>query len=58
MIHYRCFLLFLGWKMKDCAPQLVSSYLEKKFNSDLLITHTLPITKVNEGFELLRAGKR
>nr|XP_009500428.1 PREDICTED: alcohol dehydrogenase 1 {ECO:0000250/UniProtKB:P80338} [Phalacrocorax carbo] len=46
-----------GWKMRDCIPKLVSSYLEKKFNSDLLITHTLPITKVNEGFELLHAGK-
>ncbi|KAM6313269.1 alcohol dehydrogenase 1-like [Aegotheles albertisi] len=46
-----------GWKMRDCIPKLVSSYLEKKFNSDLLITHTLPIAKVNEGFELLRAGK-
>ncbi|XP_027564155.1 alcohol dehydrogenase 1-like, partial [Neopelma chrysocephalum] len=46
-----------GWKMRDCIPKLVSSYLEKKFNSDLLITHTLPFAKVNEGFELLRAGK-
>ncbi|XP_026703739.1 alcohol dehydrogenase 1-like [Athene cunicularia] len=46
-----------GWKMRDSMPKLVSSYLEKKFNSDLLITHTLPIAKVNEGFELLRAGK-
>ncbi|XP_075005690.1 alcohol dehydrogenase 1 [Calonectris borealis] len=45
------------WKMRDCIPKLVSSYLEKKFNSDLLITHTLPIAKVNEGFELLRTGK-
>ncbi|NXY10849.1 ADH1 dehydrogenase, partial [Pteruthius melanotis] len=58
--HYSCFcfLLFLGWKMRECIPKLVSSYLEKKFNSDLLITHTLPLAKVNEGFELLRAGKR
>ncbi|XP_029868682.1 alcohol dehydrogenase 1 [Aquila chrysaetos chrysaetos] len=46
-----------GWKMRDCIPTLVSSYLEKKFNSDVLISHTLPIAKVNEGFELLRAGK-
>ncbi|XP_027593944.2 alcohol dehydrogenase 1-like isoform X2 [Pipra filicauda] len=46
-----------GWKMRDCIPRLVSSYLEKKFNSDLLITHTLPFAQVNEGFELLRAGK-
>ncbi|NWR93555.1 ADH1 dehydrogenase, partial [Furnarius figulus] len=46
-----------GWKVRDCIPKLVSSYLEKKFNSDLLITHTLPFAEVNEGFELLRAGK-
>ncbi|XP_010001487.1 PREDICTED: alcohol dehydrogenase 1-like [Chaetura pelagica] len=46
-----------GWKTRDCVPKLVSSYLEKKFNLDLLITHTLPFAKVNEGFELLRAGK-
>ncbi|XP_027757741.1 alcohol dehydrogenase 1-like, partial [Empidonax traillii] len=46
-----------GWKIRDSIPKLVSSYLEKKFNSDLLITHTLPFAKVNEGFELLRAGK-
>uniref|UniRef100_A0A8C9NLH4 alcohol dehydrogenase n=1 Tax=Serinus canaria TaxID=9135 RepID=A0A8C9NLH4_SERCA len=51
-------LLFLGWKPTECIPKLVSGYLEKKFNSDLLITHTLPFAKVNEGFELLRAGKR
>ncbi|NXB61099.1 ADH1 dehydrogenase, partial [Struthidea cinerea] len=51
------FLLFLGWKMRESLPKLVSGYLEKKFNSDLLITHTLPFAKVNEGFELLRAGK-
>uniref|UniRef100_A0A674H8Z4 Alcohol dehydrogenase I n=1 Tax=Taeniopygia guttata TaxID=59729 RepID=A0A674H8Z4_TAEGU len=47
-----------GWKTRECIPKLVSSYLEGKFNSDLLITHTLPFAKVNEGFELLRAGKR
>ncbi|XP_065692695.2 alcohol dehydrogenase 1-like [Patagioenas fasciata] len=46
-----------GSKAKNFIPKLVSSYLEKKFNSDLLITHTLPFAKVNEGFELLRAGK-
>ncbi|NWR74864.1 ADH1 dehydrogenase, partial [Centropus unirufus] len=46
-----------GYRLRESIPALVSSYLEKKFNSDLLITHTLPIAKVNEGFELLRAGK-
>uniref|UniRef100_A0A8B9PFA3 ADH1 dehydrogenase n=1 Tax=Apteryx owenii TaxID=8824 RepID=A0A8B9PFA3_APTOW len=47
-----------GWKTRDSIPKLVSSYLEKKLNPDLLITHTLPIAEVNKGFELLRAGKR
>ncbi|OXB51312.1 UNVERIFIED_CONTAM: hypothetical protein H355_001413 [Colinus virginianus] len=46
-----------GWRMGDAIPKLVTSYLQKKFNSDLLITHTLPFAKINEGFELLRAGK-
>uniref|UniRef100_A0A8C0ZIX5 Alcohol dehydrogenase 1-like n=1 Tax=Cyanistes caeruleus TaxID=156563 RepID=A0A8C0ZIX5_CYACU len=46
--------MFGGWKSRECIPKLVSSYLEKKFNSDLLITHTLPFAEVNKGFELLR----
>ncbi|NXV74674.1 ADH1 dehydrogenase, partial [Atlantisia rogersi] len=46
-----------GWKTRESIPKLVSSYMEKKFKSDLLITHTLPIAKVNEGIELLCAGK-
>ncbi|NXU53358.1 ADH1 dehydrogenase, partial [Turnix velox] len=46
-----------GWKNRDFLSKLVSSYLEKKFNLDVLITHRLPIAKVNEGFELLCAGK-
>ncbi|NXV33422.1 ADH1 dehydrogenase, partial [Rissa tridactyla] len=50
--------LLRRWNMRDCIPKLVASYLEKKFNSDVLITRTLPIAKVNKGFELLHAGKR
>ncbi|NXX85440.1 ADH1 dehydrogenase, partial [Urocolius indicus] len=46
-----------GCKPRDHIPNLISSCLEKKVNLDLLITHRLPFAKVNEGFELLRAGK-
>ncbi|XP_019408173.1 PREDICTED: alcohol dehydrogenase 1-like [Crocodylus porosus] len=46
-----------GWKTKDSIPKLVSGYMEKKFNPDVLITHTLPFEKISEGFELLCAGK-
>uniref|UniRef100_A0A8C3F5S1 Uncharacterized protein n=1 Tax=Chrysemys picta bellii TaxID=8478 RepID=A0A8C3F5S1_CHRPI len=41
------------WKTKDSIPKSVSSYMEKKCNPDVLMTHTLPFDKINEGFELL-----
>nr|DBA28827.1 TPA: hypothetical protein GDO54_009120 [Pyxicephalus adspersus] len=46
-----------GFKTKDAIPQLVSDYIAGKLDVDGLITHTLPFTKINEGFELLRSGK-
>ncbi|OXB69423.1 UNVERIFIED_CONTAM: hypothetical protein H355_003500 [Colinus virginianus] len=50
--------LLSGWKSKDAVPKLVADYMKKKFVLDPLITHTLPFTKINEGFDLLRTGKR
>ncbi|XP_066487859.1 alcohol dehydrogenase 1B-like isoform X1 [Tiliqua scincoides] len=49
--------LFGGWKSKVAVPKLVSDFMQKKFTLDPLITHTLPLDKINEGFELLREGK-
>ncbi|NXI16567.1 ADH1 dehydrogenase, partial [Irena cyanogastra] len=49
--------VFGGWKSKDEIPKLVADYMKKKFVLDPLITHTLPGTKINEGFDLLRTGK-
>ncbi|XP_020658588.1 alcohol dehydrogenase 1 [Pogona vitticeps] len=46
-----------GWKLKDALPKLVSDYMNKKFNTDTLITHVLPFEKIGEGFELLQTGK-
>ncbi|XP_066487700.1 alcohol dehydrogenase 1-like isoform X2 [Tiliqua scincoides] len=48
---------FGGWKTKDDLPKLVSDYMKKKWNTDALISHTLPFEKIKEGFELLHAGK-
>ncbi|XP_069486764.1 alcohol dehydrogenase 1-like [Ambystoma mexicanum] len=48
--------IFGGLKSKDWVPQLVSDYMEKKFDLAELETHTLPFKKINEGFELLHAG--
>ncbi|XP_056422751.1 alcohol dehydrogenase 1-like [Hyla sarda] len=48
---------FGGWKSKTDVPKLVSDYMNKKFDFDGLITHRLPLEKINEGFELLRKGE-
>ncbi|XP_042326805.1 alcohol dehydrogenase 1-like [Sceloporus undulatus] len=50
-----CFLG--GWKLRDAIPKLVSDYMEKKINIDVLITHVLPFEKIDEGFQLLCSGK-
>ncbi|XP_073457407.1 alcohol dehydrogenase 1-like [Aquarana catesbeiana] len=49
--------LFGGFKSKDCVPQLVSDLISEKFKLDALITHRLPFTEVNKGFELLHKGE-
>ncbi|XP_042326677.1 alcohol dehydrogenase 1B-like [Sceloporus undulatus] len=49
--------IFGGWKSKDSVPRLVSDFMQKKFTLDPLITHTMPLDKINEGFELLHTGK-
>ncbi|XP_063314650.1 alcohol dehydrogenase 1-like [Pelobates fuscus] len=48
--------LFGGWKSKDSVPKLVTDYMEKKFDLDKLVTHRLPLEKINEGFDLLHKG--
>ncbi|XP_073494930.1 alcohol dehydrogenase 1-like isoform X2 [Phyllobates terribilis] len=48
---------FGGWKSKDYVPKLVCEYMNKKFTLDKLITHKLPLEKINEGFQLLRNGE-
>ncbi|XP_038625094.1 alcohol dehydrogenase E chain-like [Tachyglossus aculeatus] len=49
--------VFGGWKSRDSVPKLVSDFMAKKFPLDPLITHVLPFSQINEGFDLLRAGK-
>ncbi|XP_006010701.1 alcohol dehydrogenase class-3 [Latimeria chalumnae] len=48
--------LFGGFDV-DTVPKMVSNYMAKKINLDVFITHTRPLEKINEGFELLQAGK-
>ncbi|XP_068126929.1 alcohol dehydrogenase 1-like isoform X2 [Hyperolius riggenbachi] len=49
--------IFGGWKSKESVPRLIKDYMANKFNIDGLVSHTLPFDNINEGFELLHAGK-
>ena len=48
---------FGGAKGRTDVPRIVDWYMEKKINIDDLITHVLPFEKINEGFDLMHAGK-
>ncbi|KAM6176412.1 all-trans-retinol dehydrogenase [NAD(+)] ADH4-like [Erethizon dorsatum] len=48
---------FGGWKSVDSVPKLVTDYKNKKFDLDILVTHTLPFDRINEAFDLMNQGK-
>ena len=49
---------FLGnVKTRSQLPALLDWYVEGKLNLDDLITHRLPLERINEGFELMRSGE-
>jgi S-(hydroxymethyl)glutathione dehydrogenase/alcohol dehydrogenase len=48
---------FGGARGRTDVPKIVDWYMEKKINIDDLITHTMPLDKINDGFDLMHAGK-
>ena len=66
-IHTRPFQLVTGRVWKGSAfggvrgrtgvPQIVDWYMDKKINIDDLITHTMPLEKINDAFELMHSGE-
>jgi S-(hydroxymethyl)glutathione dehydrogenase/alcohol dehydrogenase len=48
---------FGGARGRTDVPKIVDWYMEKKINIDDLITHTFPLDRINEGFDLMHAGK-
>jgi S-(hydroxymethyl)glutathione dehydrogenase/alcohol dehydrogenase len=48
---------FGGAKGRTDVPKIVDWYMEGKINIDDLITHTMPLDKINDGFDLMHAGK-
>ena len=47
---------FGGARGRTDVPKIVDWYMEGKINIDDLITHTLPLAKINDAFELMEAG--
>jgi S-(hydroxymethyl)glutathione dehydrogenase/alcohol dehydrogenase len=66
-IHTRPFQLVTGREWKGSAfggvrgrtgvPKIVDWYMEGKINIDDLITHTMPLEKINDAFELMHTGE-
>jgi len=48
---------FGGCKGRSQLPGLVEKYMQGKLKVDEFITHTLPLTEINEAFDLMHEGK-
>ena len=47
---------FGGARGRTDVPRLVDWYMDGKIEIDRLITHTLPLERINEAFDLMHAG--
>jgi S-(hydroxymethyl)glutathione dehydrogenase/alcohol dehydrogenase len=48
---------FGGARGRTDVPRIVDWYMDKKINIDDLITHRLPLDRINEGFDLMARGE-
>ena len=48
---------FGGARGRTDVPKIVDWYMEGKINIDEMITHTMPLTQINEAFDLMHEGK-
>jgi S-(hydroxymethyl)glutathione dehydrogenase / alcohol dehydrogenase len=48
---------FGGARGRTDVPKLVDWYMDRKIDIDSLITHKLPLERINESFELMHAGE-
>ncbi len=48
---------FGGARGRTDVPRIVDWYMDGKIEIDPLITHKLPLARINEGFELMHEGK-
>lgn len=48
---------FGGARGRTDVPKIVDWYMDGKINIDDLITHTLPLDRINDGFDLMKRGE-
>ncbi len=48
---------FCGAKGRTDVPKIVDWYMNGKINIDDLITHVMPLDKINDGFDLMHRGE-
>jgi S-(hydroxymethyl)glutathione dehydrogenase / alcohol dehydrogenase len=48
---------FGGARGRTDVPKIVDWYMDGKIEIDSMITHILPLDRINEGFDLMHAGK-
>ncbi len=48
---------FGGARGRTDVPRIVDWYMEKRINIDDLITHRLPLERINDGFDLMERGE-
>jgi S-(hydroxymethyl)glutathione dehydrogenase/alcohol dehydrogenase len=48
---------FGGARGRTDVPRIVDWYMDRKINIDDLITHVLPLERINEGFDLMVRGE-
>jgi S-(hydroxymethyl)glutathione dehydrogenase / alcohol dehydrogenase len=48
---------FGGARGRTDVPKIVDWYMDGKIEIDSMITHVLPLDRINEGFDLMHAGK-
>lgn len=48
---------FGGARGRTDVPTIVDWYMDGKIKIDELITHTLPLERINEGFDLMKSGE-
>ena len=47
---------FGGARGRTDVPKIVDWYIDGKIEIDSLITHTMPLDRINDAFELMHAG--